>query len=149
MLITWELLSMVQETVHSQGYISHRVHQADFKIPRKNSSLHSSVAPVGIFWQSYSAWYIRFTVRITGDHCTEATSQSYRNPGITSIDSPSGNTCLICYTTMYRGIDPSDLSICLSMLAICGNLKVGSMSMSSCIFLRRKLLDETGSKISS
>ena len=30
--------------------------------------------------------------------------------------------------------DPSDSSICLSMLVICGNLRVGSMSTSSCIF---------------
>ena len=38
------------------------------------------------------------------------------------------------YTTMYWENDPSDLSICLSMLVICGNLRVGSMSTSSCIF---------------
>ena len=46
------------------------------------------------------------------------------------------------YTTMYRGNDPSDLSICMSMLVICGNLRVGSMSTSS-----RNIEISTGSLI--
>ena len=48
-----------------------------------------------------------------------------------------------CYTTMYRGNDPSDLSICLSMLVICGNLRVGSISTSSCIFQFSVILPKT------
>ncbi len=43
------------------------------------------------------------------------------------------SVCLsVCLT---GGKDPSDSSICLSMLVICGNLRVGSMSTSSCIFI--------------
>ncbi len=45
-----------------------------------------------------------------------------------------------CYIPPYTGEnDRSDSSICLSMLVISGNLRVGSMSTSSCIFLEKHI----------
>ncbi len=46
--------------------------------------------------------YIKFTVRISRDHCTQATSQSYSNPDITSIESQPGNTWLNLGLWDYR-----------------------------------------------
>ena len=48
--------------------------------------------------------YISFTVMISADHCSEATSQSYMNPGITYIESQPGNTWVKCLPGPFPAI---------------------------------------------
>ncbi len=82
-----------------------------------------------------AAFWIKSWFRLVFEPtCASCTVSSFASLSVCLWKKCKSDKCLQHGKCWGKRNDPSALSICLSMLVICGNIRLGSMSTSSCIF---------------